>query len=418
MNKLYRIPLSLLLAFSFLAPVSAQENEFDPEDFKVIKSARPDGRYMSTRGVVQHHMRSLKPGLAFDETFSKRELQEWKTRVRTKLEELMAFPTVSEQPSPKRISSEERDGYTLEKWEIYPQPGSVVPILMLVPDGTSSGNPGPAVLCYPGSNRSKENLAGEPELEPNYAVPRHAEKNHMAKFYAQNGILAIAIDNPGVAEVSDLERFGSAPNFERNTMSRYLIDMGWHYMGFSSFNGNQILNWMRGLNLIDRNRIALSGHSLGTEPVMMLAVLNPDIKAIVFNDFLSNSLRRSISETKPDSKGLRPVANWLGHSVPGIWKWFDYADLLASLAPRSLIITEGGVTLDLHAVRKAYEISGAKKNFVFTYYEKYRKDRLTEGSIPEGLSKEEFFKFANVDAPNHYFKSEIAVPWLKEALKK
>src|SRR5690606_22726278 len=157
----------------------------------------------------------------------------------------------------------------------------------------SASNPAPAILCYPGSNRSKEELAGEPELNNKFTTERHSQKNNMAKFYVQNGFVAIAIDNPGVAEVSDLEYVSTAPSYYRETFSRHLIDMGWHYMGLSAFNGQQTLNWMRKLGFIDPNRIGLSGHSLGTEAAMILAILNPDIKALIFNDFLTNTRRRA-----------------------------------------------------------------------------------------------------------------------------
>ncbi len=407
--------LLTMLIYSTVA--YAQQNNFDPDQHKILESERSDGRYTSTRGFVQHQMRNQTALLQFDDQFTKEEFDRWKVKVRTKLAELMKFPLTDDQPAPKMLSREKRDGYVLEKWEVYPQSGSVVPILMLVPDKVSPARPAPLVLCYPGSNRSKEELAGEAELEPLYKIERHYEKNHMAKFYAQQGIISIAIDNPGIAELSDLERFKIAPNYDRNTLSRYLIDMGWHYLGLSSFHGNQILKWVRQLNIVDPNRIAVSGHSLGTEPAMVLAVLNPDIKALVFNDFLTNTRRRILSETRPDKNGLRPMANWLGHSVPGLWEWFDYSDLLASLAPRALLISEGGVTLDLKTVSKAYSITKSSA-FDFKYYEKYKnaESRIADKDIPEGLSQEEYFKYANVDVANHYFKGEVAVPWLRGKL--
>ena len=75
---------------------------------------------------------------------------------------------------------------------------------------------------------------------------------------------------------------------------------------------------MRTQKFIDPNRIALSGHSLGTEPAMVHAALNPDIQALVYNDFLCRLRERWIVTTKPDQKGRRPQTNWLGHCVPGI----------------------------------------------------------------------------------------------------
>ena len=36
--------------------------------------------------------------------------------------------------------------------------------------------------------------------------------------------------------------------------------------------------------------------------------------------------------------------------------------------------------------------------------------------MPEGLTQEEYFLWAYVDVPNHYFKEDLAVPWLNKTL--
>ncbi|HRE53034.1 MAG TPA: alpha/beta hydrolase family protein, partial [Flavitalea sp.] len=190
MNKMI---LALVLMGFFKAGL-AQVSTIDPEANKIIGTSRPDGRYLSTNGFVHQQIRELKPMLQFDPGLSRDEFILWQAKVRNKIRDLMQFPIVTPQPSPKLISKVKRRGYTVEKWEIFPQDGSVVPILMLIPDGVSASNPAPAVLCYPGSASSKEKLAGEPELELRYKQPRLYEKNHMAKFYAEKGLIAIAID--------------------------------------------------------------------------------------------------------------------------------------------------------------------------------------------------------------------------------
>jgi len=420
-NSMHRIMLNTVgIIFLLVGGTFAQNKAgyINPEDHKILTSDRDDGRFLSTRGFIHHKMKNLTPRLEFNENFNEMEYLAWQNKVRVKLNQLMNFPLSNSQPTPKLLSTNERTGYTVQKWEMYPESGSVVTFLMLVPNGVSASNPAPAVICFPGSNRTKENLAGEPELNPNYSRDSFNEENKMAKYYAEQGIIAIALDNPGIGEASDLESFGLGPNYDRNTFSRFLIDMGWHYLGLSAFNGQKVFDWLKTLDMVDPVRISLSGHSLGTEPVMVLAVLNPDIKAVVFNDFLTNTIRRMVSQTKPNSSGLRPVANWLGHSVPGMWKWFDYADLLASIAPTHLLITEGGVTIDLNTIEKAYSIMNIPDNFDYWYYKKYSNpdDRKVIENMPEGLDMNEFFEYANVDAPNHYFKHDIAVPWLSNIL--
>jgi pimeloyl-ACP methyl ester carboxylesterase len=414
------IPFGVLLhlATSLSSAALPPPETINPESFKVIRSDRSDGRFVSTRGFVHYLIQNSRPKLAFNPEFTKSEMVAWKAEVRAKLKELVRFPAVPPQPAPKLISSARRDGYTVEKWELYPQPGSVVPFLMLVPDSASAQTPAPGVLCYPGSQGSKENLAGESLLNPRFDTDHPAE-NRMAMFYVKEGFVAVAVDNPGIAETSDLEKFGLAPwSYDRSTFSRYLLDLGWTYMGLSAFQGEQILNWMRTRPFIDRRRIVLSGHSLGTEAVMVLAIIDPDIRAVVYSNFLPRTILRAKVWTKPKPNGERPQVDWLGHCVPGLWEWFDYPDLVASFAPVPLIITEGGSTRDLNLVKRAYRIMGAEEKVSVHYYPKYQDPhtRFDDVDIPEGLDQQEWFRYVNVDAPNHSFKAGIVVPWLHQVV--
>jgi hypothetical protein len=389
----------------------------DPAQHKLIETDRPDGRYLATRGFVQSLMRNVRPKLAFDPNFTDAEFVRWKAQVREKMLELMRFPAVTSRPEPRLLSRAPRAGYAIEKWEIYPLPGWAVRFLMLVPDSASSRTPAPAVVCFPGSARSKESLAGEAELNPKYAYPVHADECRMAYYYAQQGIVAVAVDNPGIAEMSDIGTY-VVPGGDRTTFSRYLIDLGWSYLGCSAFVGEQVLGWLRSRDFVDRQRIALSGQSLGTEPVIALAVIDPGIHAVVYNDFLCPNIMRATVSTKPTAAGVRPAANDLTHCIPGMWEWFDYPDLMASVAPTPLLFTEGGVTSELDRVRAAYRITQAPQLIEIHYYSKYQnpESRRDGVKIPEGLDAEEWYRYANVDPPNHYFHGDIAVPWLTRVL--
>jgi hypothetical protein len=263
---LYKIFLTNLFIFFvgvLMAQTTISPKPIDPEEHKIISSDRADGRYLSTRGLVQYMMRNIQPQLAFNPQFTKEEFKVWQNQVRLKMQELINFPEIPPQPLPKLISKKKKDGYTLEKWEIYPQPGSVVPFFMMIPDGISFKEQAPAVLCFSGSSGDKETLVGEKSISPIF-IPNHAEKNAMALYYVQKGLIAVALDHPGIGESSDLEFYREIKGYDRNTMSRYLIDMGWSYLGLSAFQGQKVLDWMKGLDFIDNSRIAISGHSLGT----------------------------------------------------------------------------------------------------------------------------------------------------------
>lgn len=413
--------LGVMVGWTLGLIVPAVGQELDVEREKIIQSERSDGRQLSTRGLIQHLLRTECPKLAFDPEFTPEEFAAWQLRVRDKLEELLNFPEVPPQPAPKKLWTEDRDGYRLEKWEAYPEPGSVVPYLVLIPDGVTPEHPGPAVMCFSGSSDTKENLAGEPPLHPSFepdgrthAGWRHAVRNQQALQFAKAGFVAVAVDHPGNGELSDLAKYRKTSADDRNTLSRYLIDAGRSYLGLSVFQKRQILQWLRSQPSVDVDRIALSGHSLGTEPLLIMAVLDPQIQAMVWNDFLCPNMERAKVCTRPDNRGVRPPANFLGHCVPGLWEWFDYPDLVAAFAPRPVILTEGGPTHSLNLVRKAYEIAGSPENVSIHYYPKFANpaDRHDGEPIPEGLDENGWFEYANVDVPCHYFKGYLAVPWL------
>ena len=119
--------------------------------------------------------------------------------------------------------------------------------------------------------------------------------------------------------------------------------MDWSWLGYTSYMDQCVLDWVKTRPWVQKNRIILSGFSLGTEPMMVLGVLNPDIFAFVYNDFLCRTLERAKVMTMPSSRGVRSAPNSIRHLIPGFWKQFDFPDIVAALAPRPVICTEGGL---------------------------------------------------------------------------
>jgi hypothetical protein len=130
---------------------------------ETFKSGREDGRFIETAGFYHSYLKNLRPRLEFKPEMSLEDMAGWRDQLRGKLKELLNFPEVDSAPEPKRIWEKSREGYRLEKWEAYPEPSSVVPFCILVPDGVSADSPAPTVMCFSGYSASKENLAGEPE---------------------------------------------------------------------------------------------------------------------------------------------------------------------------------------------------------------------------------------------------------------
>lgn len=372
-------------------------------DRLVFESDRPDGRFEDIEGFMNAYYKNLEPALTFDPEMSADELQGWRQKVREKLSELLAFPEdIPPQPEPKMLWAEQREGYELQKWELYPEPMSVVPFLALVPEGVSASEPGPAVICIPGSSSSKELLAGEPEEVPWANINKHPIRNRMAKFYAQAGITAIAVDHPDRGE-----RTCDCYDGSRYEWTIHAIWVGRSFEGQSVFEKTKLLEWVGDRAYVDDDRIATSGHSLGALPTLHMGVIEPSIAAVVWNDWAGCWRDREIHVTQ-----FRPH---IGHYIPGMQQWFDYLDLMAAVSPRPFLITEGGRTADIEKISRAWDTEGVPDTFEAHYYPKYADPESRvhdDDEYFEGMTLEEYMEFVNVDASAHCFKENIAVPWL------
>ncbi len=180
-----------------------------------------------------------------------------------------------------------------------------------------------------------------------------------------------------------------------------------------------VLNWMKAQSYIRKDRIVISGFSLGTEPMMVLGVLDKDIYAFVYNDFLCQTQERAVVMTKPDKENRRPFPNSIRHLIPGYWRYFNFPDVVASLAPRPIIFTEGGLDRDFRLVQSAYAASGKPENAEFHHYPKFADKAVRKDveHLDEGLDSKTYFEAVNVDPPSHYFKNELVIPWLRKVLK-
>lgn len=415
-----RIAISLLTAAAATLTASAQSEAaaFDPATHSTFTTSRTDSLYVSSRAIAHRLMTAKPPRLHYREGMTADEAGEWRADVSATMARLMKHPENAVVRQPQMTGSWQRDGYRIEKWESYPLPEAVVPYLVLVPDGVDASNPAPAILCIPGSGQTKELLAGETSVDlANSTVA--PTRNAMAQLYVKEGYVAVAVDNPACGEPADLEQISGAGGSDYVTFSRALLELDWNYLGYASYVDKVILDWMKTQPEMRSDRIVVSGFSLGTEPLMALGAIDPDIYAFVYNDFLCTTRERALVMTLPDERGRRPWPNDISHLIPGFLVQFDFPDIVAALAPRPVICTEGGLDRDFDMVRRAFADTGAPEAFTAHHYARFADpaDRAPVSKMPEGISRSEFFRLANVDPANHYFKAEHILPWLREILK-
>lgn len=410
--------LALLLTVAPALQAAADEGAWDPARHSTFTTSRPDGHYVSSRAIAHQLMKNSPPRLRYRPGMTVAEQQKWRADVREAMTRLMRHPQLpASAQQPRLLWTRQRDGYRLEKWEAYPLDSAAVPYLVLVPDGVDAQHPAPAILCIPGSGQTKELLAGESATDPDRSEVKPT-RNAMARLYAKEGYVAVAVDNPACGEPCDLERISGAGGTDYVTFARALLELDWNYLGYASYTDKVILDWMKTRSDMRRDRLVVSGFSLGTEPLMALGAMDPDIYAFVYNDFLCSTRERALVMTLPDANGRRPWPNDISHLIPGFLTEFDFPDIVAALAPRPVICTEGGLDRDFDMVHRAFAEAGAPDAFESHHYAKFvdPSSRTPLEKMPEGVDRSTFFRLANVDPPSHYFKAEHVLPWLRRIL--
>lgn len=387
------------------------------------RSARSDGRHVSTMAAFLERLRNTPTALALPTELSAESFDTWRASLKAKVRELLNvdfwLKEAEGQPAPRLISSIKRDTHTVEKWEFYPDAYSAVPFLALIPNNASKEAPVPAVMCFPGSTFSKEFLAGEPLLEAaNCHMQSFPDRNRMALYIVKAGMAAFVFDNPETAECSlPIEREGDFGGKARVQLCHGLLHSGYSYFGLSTAQKLCALSFIKTLPYVDTERLAVSAHSLGCDDAMHVALLCDEIKAIVFNDLVADAKQRYYATTEYDeTKMCNDVGAW--HVVPGVYSYYDRTDILSALAPKWLALNEGGAEYYLDKIRRAYGLFDASDKLQITHYPKYTaKESRSKQYMPPraGLSADGYFEFTNTDAPDHSYREEPSIKLLKKA---
>ena len=391
-----------------------------------FKSTRPDGRHVSTLAAFMAQLRDMKPALSLPETLTEESFAAWQQAVTETLRAQLAMPKATPQPPPAMLSSHQREGYRVERWEFYPDDYTAVPFLVMIPDHATAENPVPGVMCYLGSGANKEFACDETQLpHPNSTGGKFPERNKMGLYMAQNGMAAFVFENPGTAETSVLTppELGSTHMYTRTVLCHGLLDAGLNYVGLTVFQRLQFLKWLDCFPYVDQSRLGISAHSLGTEAAIAVGLLDKRIQAIVFNDFLHDDRRRFTSITEqaePDRPKLsQDIGNW--HIMPGKLSTYGYQDMCAAFAPRYLSLNEGGAYELVETVRRAYQLCSAEDHFQVNYYPEYADPASRTKNEPMplyGLTSSQYYRdYSYVVVPDHSFRKEPALALLKRCFR-
>lgn len=269
-----------------------------------------------------------------------KELPAYQEEIRQRVKQASHFELLKAPVETKFYGEIARTGYRIKKLVYESEPGIIIPSLLFVPDTTEARKP--AVLYVHGRGKAIEANPGG-ELEQ----------------LVRTGFIVLAIDLRGVGEtrIDESKRDGDFLRYFGNyddAMTALLVD--------KPLVGMRAQDICRGVDLlsaqaeVDGARIYGFGKESGAVPLLYAATLDQRLKKMALEEMLisyqwiiANRIHRQVFE----------------QVVAGALKYYDFADLVSALAPRSvwLVNTVNGLGQQVGIAEVSKQYEGAQKAF-------------------------------------------------------
>jgi dienelactone hydrolase len=273
----------------------------------------------------------------------------------------------------KVVSREDRDGYTLERFEFFNGVDNVVPGVLLLPKTRTAQSPGPAVILLHGHGSSKESVCTE-------------EKNmqYVGPMLARKGYVVAAIDSYfcgeriGKGPASKLDGRGS----DEASLFKLNLWLGRTLWGMMLRDEQCLIDYLSTRPEVDKTRIGASGISMGCTRSWWLAAIDDRIKAIVgvvcftrYTELIAHGNLRS---------------HGIYYFVPGVFQHFDTEAIHALVAPRPHLELSGdqdggaptdGILVLEKKLGALYKLYGKSDNFKSVIYKNTGHEYLPEMKV-------------------------------------
>ncbi len=341
-------------------------------------------------------MQVLKPRLAFTPDMTREAFPAWQKAVRGSCWNSCVFP--------KSAASRSRGGFGRSRaraigWNVgkpIRSRSAWCRTSFWFPTGASPDSPAGRHVLPRLDRQQGVLLSGEPE--PRFPAPDKTkwDDNRMAYHFARRGMVATAFDNPATNELA-------SPLLPREALTLCQIWMGRCYEAISVFQKACVLRWPATQPYVDASRLAASGHSLGAKPADILGVLYPELVKPPWCTTACLPLAGAGRGDEPLPSRRAPGRSW-------------HVAVVRPYRPRSRTAPPAVV----HRRRAAQPdcqnppgvCSPAAADAVRVYhYEKYEdlaSRTLDNAELPVGISNEQYFAYAYVDAARHRFRPHHA----------
>ncbi len=320
---------------------SGEEPEIELAEFDELACTETGQVATSLGGETVHSLnlaraRALDPGLP--EVASRADFETFRDQIRQRVRRLSGIDYEPGPVATEPFGRIERDGYRIEKLVYEGAPGVLVPGLLFVPEGGPARKP--ALVWVDGRGKSAEAGPGG-EIE----------------WFVRQGRIVLAIDPRGLGET----RAQSAT--KSSDWARYFGDYDAAMTAFlisESLVGMRAADILKAVDIlaarddVDAARIGGVGRGLAAVPLLYAAALDGRLQSVAFERMLISY--RDAVERRIHRQVLENI-------IPGVLKQFDLPDLVASLAPRKVLLVDPvdalGRRLWPGAAEKAYARSAA-----------------------------------------------------------
>jgi len=295
--------------------------------------------------------------LSFEKNvFTRNDFDQWKEKVISK------FIDVYEIPPPEdikighveKIHTQDSGNYVVNKYTMRAVDNDVIIFYELLPNTISKSLP--AVFVIPGSgNQGALDVINEPSNVSKYyyhkGIGKELVKTDYAVYVIENrGWGERTIDAGFQCDKSDVFCSG-------NVLNRQLENLGKNLYSLQVSDSIQVVRFIQTREYVDAKNVSVVGLSLGGAITQAVSALVPDIKNTVI------------------ASGLVSIYQTTGSGpTPGMLQYFDFPDLISTIAPRNLYLSwgenersmfgyEANTMYSANLIKKAYTLFDATDNF-------------------------------------------------------
>lgn len=262
---------------------------------------------------------------------------QWQQETRAQVREALLAPDASVAFSPETLETQDRGSYRAEKVALNITDESRVNALILTP---KSPPPYPAIVLLH-DHGSKFDIGKEKMIKPWGDEAKLASAQAWAdKFFtgqfigdelAKRGYLVIAIDAPGFGER------GPVTYEQQQALASNFYNLGRSLAGTMAYEDMRTVDFLASLPNVDATRIGALGFSMGAYRAWQLAALSEKVAATAAISWFGNY----DGLMTPGNNILRGQSSfYMLH--PGLSGKLDIPDVASLIAPRPLLIFNGG----------------------------------------------------------------------------